>query len=75
MTDALVSTAYPMPVLSAGPVVPAIIAAQGDRAAWRYLEFFTVSIRNLNTRAWFKAGLHLELGKAGLTLPGRMTAP
>ena len=24
--------------------------------------------------AWFKTGLHLELGKAGLTLPGRMTA-
>ncbi len=25
-------------------------------------------------RAWFKAGLHVDLGKAGLTLPGRMMA-
>jgi len=25
--------------------------------------------------AWFKARLHVELGEAGLTLPGRMMAP
>ncbi len=25
--------------------------------------------------AWFNAGLHVELGEAGLTLPGRMMAP
>ena len=31
--------------------VPAIIADQGDRAARRFLEFFTANIRNANTRA------------------------
>jgi len=51
MTDALVSIAYPTPALPAGTVVPAMIAAQGDRAAWRYLEFFAAHIRNPNTRA------------------------
>ncbi len=25
--------------------------------------------------AWFKARLHVELGEAGLTLPGRIMAP
>src|ERR1035441_2252156 len=35
----------------AGPAVPALIAGAGDRAAWRFLEFFTVNIRNANTRA------------------------
>ena len=33
------------------PTVPAIIADQGDHAARRFLEFFTVTIRNPNTRA------------------------
>ena len=31
--------------------VPALIAGAGDRAALRFLEFFTVNIRNANTRA------------------------
>jgi hypothetical protein len=35
----------------AGPAVPALIAGAGDRAAWRFLEFFTVNIRNANMRA------------------------
>lgn len=30
--------------------VPAIIAGAGERAAWRFLEFFTANIRNKNTR-------------------------
>jgi integrase len=30
--------------------VPAVIAARGDAAAWRYVEFFTANIRNPNTR-------------------------
>jgi integrase/recombinase XerD len=34
-----------------GPVLPALIAGAGERAAWRFLEFFTVNIRNKNTRA------------------------
>jgi len=32
-------------------VLPALIAVAGDRAALRFLEFFTVNIRNRNTRA------------------------
>jgi hypothetical protein len=31
--------------------VPALVAGAGDRAALRFLEFFTVNIRNPNTRA------------------------
>ena len=34
-----------------GMVVPAVIAQAGDTAAKRYLEFFTATIRNPNTRA------------------------
>jgi integrase/recombinase XerD len=34
-----------------GPELPALIAGAGDRAALRFLEFFTVNIRNKNTRA------------------------
>jgi site-specific recombinase XerD len=33
-----------------GAVVPAIIAAAGEKASWRYLEFFTANIRNPHTR-------------------------
>lgn len=29
-----------------GPGIPALIAGAGDRAAWRFVEFFTVNIRN-----------------------------
>src|SRR5271154_1142993 len=34
-----------------GVVVPAIVAADGDKAMRRYLEFFAVTIDNPNTRA------------------------
>ena len=34
-----------------GPSVPALIADSGTGAAGRFLEFFTVNIRNRNTRA------------------------
>jgi site-specific recombinase XerD len=39
-------------VMKAGgaPVVPAIIAAEGEAASWRYIEFFTANIRNPHTR-------------------------
>jgi integrase/recombinase XerD len=33
------------------PSLPALIAGAGDRASLRFLEFFTVNIRNPNTRA------------------------
>jgi hypothetical protein len=34
-----------------GVALPAIIAGAGKRAKTRFLEFFTVNIRNPNTRA------------------------
>ena len=40
-----------LPALPAGAVVPAIVAARGEAAAWRYLEFFAANIRNPNTRS------------------------
>lgn len=36
---------------SSGPLLPAIIANEGDRAGRRFVEFFTAQIRNRNTRA------------------------
>jgi site-specific recombinase XerD len=33
-----------------GAAVPAVIAAAGEQARWRYLEFFTANIRNRHTR-------------------------
>ena len=37
-------------VATAGPIVPALIAAAGDRARVRFLEFFAAQIRNPHTR-------------------------
>ena len=31
--------------------IPAVIAAAGEKASWRFVEFFTANIRNKNTRA------------------------
>lgn len=30
--------------------MPALVAAAGDQAGWRYVEFFTANIRNPHTR-------------------------
>jgi integrase/recombinase XerD len=39
-----------------GIVVPRVIAAAGDQAARRFLEFFAATIRNKNTRmAYYRA--------------------
>ena len=38
-----------VPVGEAG--LPALIMAEGERARWRFVEFFTANIRNANTRA------------------------
>jgi hypothetical protein len=37
-------------VVKSGAAVPAVIAAAGEQASWRYLEFFTANIRNPHTR-------------------------
>ncbi len=34
-----------------GVLLPALIAGAGNQTSWRFLEFFTVNIRNANTRA------------------------
>jgi site-specific recombinase XerC len=36
--------------LPAAHLVPTLIAAAGDQASWRYIDFFTSNIRNPNTR-------------------------
>ena len=36
---------------SGAPALPALVAAEGEQAATRYVEFFTAQIRNPNTRA------------------------
>jgi site-specific recombinase XerD len=36
--------------LPARHLIPNLIAAAGDQAAWRYVDFFTANIRNPNTR-------------------------
>lgn len=33
-----------------GHLLPALILHEGDRAGWRYVEFFTTNIRNPNMR-------------------------
>jgi site-specific recombinase XerD len=33
-----------------GHLIPSLIAAAGDQAAWRYIDFVTANIRNPNTR-------------------------
>jgi site-specific recombinase XerD len=42
--------------LAASPVLPALVAAAGERASMRFLEFFTANIRNPHTwRAYYRA--------------------
>jgi len=53
---AMDSTPLPVPskreIVRAGFVqLPSIILRAGERAAWRFVEFFTANIRNKNTRA------------------------
>jgi site-specific recombinase XerD len=47
---------------SYGPHLPVLVSREGKRAASRFLEFFTVHIRNPNTRAAYThaAGLFLH---------------
>ncbi len=50
--------------------VPAIIAGAGEKAAWRFLEFFTANIRNKNTRRAYAHAVRLFcawLGERGIS--------
>lgn len=64
---------HSLPVPGVGELVlPATIAREGRRAAPRYVEFFTASIRNRNTRAAYTracSGFFLWCGRLGLELP------
>ena len=51
------SAILPVPISQPGVVdagivhvMPSLIAAAGDQASWRYIDFFTANIRNPNTR-------------------------
>jgi site-specific recombinase XerD len=44
------------------PALPVLVSREGERAGWRFLEFFTVHIRNLNTRAAYTHAAGLFLG-------------
>ena len=53
MADALLPATIQCDSLTATTdtrLVPALIADLGEQASWRYVEFFTANIRNLNTR-------------------------
>ena len=54
LTDEIVP---PPALVRAGlEALPAIIRAQGERASRRFIEFFTASIRNRNTRMAYARG-------------------
>jgi hypothetical protein len=53
MTDqlpAIIQQSNALGVLPDASPIPALIAAVGDQAACRYIDFFTANIRNSNTR-------------------------
>lgn len=54
MTNALLPHLHTRRMATAGGgefLIPALVGNEGERAALRYIEFFTVTIRNPNTRA------------------------
>ncbi len=60
-------------VRAAMSVVPALVAALGDTASWRYVEFFTANIRNPNTRRAYARACSQFFAwceQRGLTLAG-----
>jgi len=74
MTNQLASF-QSLPALPAGAVVPAMVAACGEKAAWRYLEFFAANIRNPNTRAAYvraASSFFAWCERMGLVLPSIM---
>jgi site-specific recombinase XerD len=54
-------------------IVPALVAALGDQAGWRYVEFFTANIRNPHTRRAYAracARFFAWCERRGVTLAG-----
>jgi integrase/recombinase XerD len=57
------STLIPVPPSTPQSLIlPTLIANAGEQAAWRFVEFFTVNIRNQNTRAAYSRAATLFLG-------------
>ena len=54
---------------SSGPELPALIAGAGERAALRFIEFFTVNIRNRNTRAAYARAAAKSSGSGFENMP------
>lgn len=55
------------------PTLPAIIAAEGEAASWRFADFFTANIRNKNTRLAYARAISQFLSWCegrGVRLPG-----
>ena len=53
-------------------LIPALLAAAGEQASWRYVEFFTANIRNPNTRRAYAracARFFIWCEQRGLALP------
>ena len=50
MTQELVQTSPAGPLAEFADRLPPMIAGAGDRTAWRFVDFFAVTIRNPNTR-------------------------
>jgi site-specific recombinase XerD len=50
MNDLVPLPASPLLSIPSAQLVPATIAEAGERASWRYVEFFTANISNPNTR-------------------------
>jgi site-specific recombinase XerD len=44
--------------LPAATLIPVLIANEGERASWRYVDFFTSNIRNPNTRRAYGRACH-----------------
>ena len=56
-----------------GAVVPAIVAAGGDKVARRFLEFFAVTIDNPNTRAAYFRACRRFFASASWSISSRYT--
>ena len=56
MADNILSSSHTPTILGTEYALPVIFARSGQRATYRYAEFFTAQIRNLNTRlAYYRA--------------------
>jgi hypothetical protein len=73
---ALVSQNVPAP-LGDRHLIPALIADLGEPASWRYVEFFTANIRNVNTRHAYPPcyRIHPALESCATTTPVTLPIP